>query len=121
MRAAALCALGACAPAAAVRPADARGAVAAAERIHLSARPDPAEANAVTPFRFVVTRRVGGERRPVRHARVTFAGRRARTDRRGRAVILRRLPTGNYRARACKASLACGVARVMVLPHGAAR
>jgi hypothetical protein len=106
---------------AALRPADRAGAVAAAQRIHLSVRPDPAEANAVTPFRFVATRPIGGERRPVPQARVTFAGARARTDRRGRAVIMRRLPTGNYRARACKASLACGVARVIVLPHGAAR
>jgi hypothetical protein len=121
MRALALCALGACAVVAAVRPADRAGAVAAAQRIHLSVRPDPAEANAVTPFRFVATRPVGGERRPVPQARVTFAGARAATDRRGRAVVIRRLPTGNYRARACKASLACGVTRVMVLPHGAAR
>jgi hypothetical protein len=107
--------------AAAVRPADPARAVAGAQRIHLSVRPDPAEANALTPFRFVATRPVGGEPRPVPEASVTFAGARARTDRRGRAVIMRHLRTGNYRARACKASLACGVTRVMVLPHGAAR
>ena len=53
-------------------------------------------------------------------ATVSFAGARARTDSRGRAVIVRRLPTGTYRARACKASLACGSARVVAIPKVAA-
>ena len=75
----------------------------------------------MTPFRFVAARRVGASFRPVRAATVSFAGARAQTDRRGVVVIVRRLRTGHYRARACKTSLACGIARVVVLPHGSAR
>ena len=89
--------------------------------LSLSARPATAEADAITPFRLVVARRVGDGFRPVRAATVSFAGARAQTDRRGVGVTVRRLRTGHYRARACKRSLACGTARVVVLPHGTAR
>jgi hypothetical protein len=93
-------------------------AAASASRIRLTVRPDLAETNAITSFRFHATRRVGGERRPVRDATIRFAGARARTGRRGRAVIVRTLATGTYRPHACKPALECGVARVVVLPHG---
>jgi hypothetical protein len=116
-----ICALAVCGFADATARSDEDGVATASGRIHVSVRPNPAEANAVTRFRFVVTRHVGDSVRPVRGATVTFAGARARTDRRGRAFIVRRLRAGNYRARACKTSLACGIVRVEVLPHGAAR
>jgi hypothetical protein len=113
-------ALVACAPVAACRS-DGAPAMTRASRIHLSVRPATAEANAITPFRFVAARRVRDGSRPVRAATVSFAGARAQTDERGVAIIVRRLRTGHYRARACKRSLACGTARVVVLPHGTAR
>jgi hypothetical protein len=113
-------ALAACAPAGAACRSDRATATTQTSRIHLSVRPATAEANAVTAFRFVAARRVGDSLRPVRAARVSFAGAHARTDRRGVVVIVRRLRTGRYRARACKPSLACGMARVVVLPHGSA-
>ncbi len=116
-----MCALAVCALAGATAQADGGAAADARGRIHLSVRPATAEANAVTYFRFVATRSVGDTLRRVRAATVSFAGARAHTDSRGRAVIVRRLRTGHYRARACKTSLACGIARVAVLPHGAAR
>jgi hypothetical protein len=113
-------ALAAGAPAGAACRSDRATATTQTTRIHLSVRPATAETNAVTPFRFVATRRVGGSSRPVRAATVSFAGAHALTDRRGVVVIVRRLRTGHYRARACKTSLACGIARVVVLPHGTA-
>jgi hypothetical protein len=113
-----LLALLALAPPTTASPYELPGAVATAPRIHLSVRPDLAETNAITSFRFLATRRVGDERRPVRDATIRFAGARARTGRRGRATIVRRLDTGVYRPHACKAKLECGVARVVALPHG---
>jgi hypothetical protein len=114
-------ALAACAPAQAACRSDAVPATTQTSRIHLSVRPVTAETNAITPFRFVAARRVGDSLRPVRAATVSFAGAHAETDRRGVVLIVRRLRTGHYRARACKTSLACGIARVVVLPHGTAR
>jgi hypothetical protein len=105
-------------PVATASPYERAGPAATAPRIHLSVRPDFAETNAITSFRFLATRRVGDERRPVRDATIRFAGARARTGRRGRAVIVRRLETGVYRPHACKPALECGVARVVALPHG---
>ena len=90
-------------------------------RIQLSVRPAMADGFAVTRFHFVATLGVGVNARAVRAALVRFAGARARTDRRGRAVIVRRLRPGSYRARVCKGALACGSARVSVLARGAAR
>lgn len=46
--------MGACGAVATIGPPDRGGAVAAVQRIHLSVHPDPAEANAVKPFRFFV-------------------------------------------------------------------
>jgi hypothetical protein len=113
-----LLALLAFAPAATAFPCEPTGAVAAAPRIHLSVHPNLAETNAITSFKFVATRLVGDKRRPVRDAMIRFAGARAHTGRRGRAVIVRRLETGVYRPHACKATLDCGVARVVALPYG---
>jgi hypothetical protein len=121
MRCLVIGALVACAPAEAACRSHGAPATTQASRIHLSVRPASAEANAVTPFRFVAARRVGDSFRPVRAATVSFAGAHEQTDRRGVVVIVRRLRTGHYRARACKASLACGIARIVVLPHGTAR
>jgi hypothetical protein len=113
-RPAAAIALAACALAAAASSAS-------EPRIHLTARPATAESSAITRFRFVATRGTGTARRPVTGATVRFAGVRARTDSHGRAFIVRRLPTGHYRARACKAGFACGSVRVTVIPRVAAR
>ena len=106
------------APAATGSPCERVGVAATLSQIHLSVRPNLAETNAITSFRFLATRRVGDVRRPVRDATIRFAGARARTGRRGRAVIIRRLETGVYRPHACKPALECGVARVVALPHG---
>jgi hypothetical protein len=116
-----LCALTVCAVAGATARSDGAATATDRSRIQLAVRPAIAEANAVTPFRFRAARRVGDDVRPVRAATVSFAGVRARTDVRGIVIIVRRLRTGTYRARACKTSLACGTARVVVLPHGVAR
>jgi hypothetical protein len=117
----AICALAICLPAGAACRSDGSPAATKRSRIHLSVRPATAEANAVTPFRFVATRRVGDSFRPVRSATVSFAGAHERTDSGGLVVIVRRLRTGHYRARACRTSLLCGIARVVVLPHGVKR
>jgi hypothetical protein len=115
----AICALTFCVLAATIAASD--GARAAMPRIRLSVHPATAEGNTVTHFRFVARRGAGARARPVRAATVSFAGVRARTGSRGRAVIVRRLRPGNYRARGCKTSFACGSARVVALAHGAAR
>src|SRR5205823_9693067 len=65
-------------------------AVTAPARIHLSARPSVAKVAERTRFVFVATRGTGASRRAVPGAVVMFAGSRARTDRRGRAVIVHR-------------------------------
>jgi hypothetical protein len=99
--------LGAAAPAAAA----ASGAPArrrARPRIRLRVTPTRVRARRRTRFRF--TARVAG--RPVRGAVVTFAGRRARTNRRGRAVLVRSVKPGRHRARAAKRGLTTGVAVV---------
>jgi hypothetical protein len=87
-------------------------------RIHLSARPSVAKVAERTRFDFLATRGTGGQRRVVRGALVTFAGARARTDRRGHAVIVHRFAkAGTYRARACKTGLGCDRVTVRALPY----
>jgi hypothetical protein len=82
-------------------------------RLRLRVFPRRVHAGRTVRFRFRVRGRRG---RPVRGARIAFAGRRARSGRRGRASITRRLRTpGTYRARACKRGYRCGRARVRVL------
>jgi len=66
-------------------------------------------------FRALVGR--GAAARPVRRATIRFAGRRARTDRRGRATIVRRFSRrGRHVARASRRGLRSGRATVRVLP-----
>jgi hypothetical protein len=95
----------------------AAGAGASAPPLHLSARPSPAISRAITDFHFRATRRVGDTLRPVRGARITFAGAYARTGPRGQATIRLRLDTGTYRARACKRGLRCATTWIHVLPN----
>ena len=60
--------------------------------------------------------------RPVRRAVVRFAGRRVRTDRRGRAVMVRRMRVARrYRVVAARRGFARGVVRVRVLRARGAR
>jgi hypothetical protein len=87
-------------------------------RIHLSAQPPTAKVAERTRFDFLATRGTGANRRAVRGALVTFAGARARTNRRGHAVIVHRFArAGTHSARACKAGLGCGRVTVRVLPY----
>jgi hypothetical protein len=72
-------------------------------RLRLKVRPRRTRAGRRTRFRFKVTARVRGKRRLVRGVRIRLAGRRARTNRRGRARIrLRFNRPGRYRVRARK-------------------
>lgn len=66
-------------------------------------------------FRFRVTARVRGKWRPIRRALVRFAGKRVRTNRRGRARIRVRLRrTGRRRARASRRGYRRGSAVIRV-------
>jgi hypothetical protein len=93
-------------------------AAATEARIHLSVRPALAKVAERTGFDFLATRVADGHRRAVRGALITFAGERARTDRRGHAVIVHRFArAGTYRARACRSGLGCDRATVRALPY----
>jgi hypothetical protein len=95
-------------------------AVAASEtgRLHLSVRPSLAKVAERTRFDFFATRRINDHRRAVRGALVTFAGSRARTNRRGHAVIVHRFAkAGTYHARVCKTGLGCDQVTVRALPY----
>ena len=81
----------------------AAGAASAKSDIRLAVTPGQAEAGKPTTFRFHATR----ASRPVRGVTVRFAGKRAKTNRRGRAVIRVALPrAGRYAARAGRATAA---------------
>lgn len=83
------------------------------QRIRLTVRPRRAVVGVRRSFRFRATVRRGGKRRALRGARVRFAGRRARTNRRGYARIKVRLRrVRRYRAVATKRGLRRGVTRV---------
>jgi hypothetical protein len=85
-------------------------------RLRLTVRPRRVRVHRQVRFRFRVTRRVAGRARPVRRALVRFAGRRARTDRRGRARIVRRFRRpGVRRARARKRGHRSAIVRVRVM------
>jgi hypothetical protein len=72
-------------------------------RLRLTVRPRRVRTGRRVRFRFRVTKRVSGRAGPVRRALVRFAGKRARTDRRGRARIVKRFrAAGRRRARASK-------------------
>jgi hypothetical protein len=84
-------------------------------RIRLAVRPRRVAAGARRRFAFRASVLRNGRRRAVRGALIRFAGRRARTDRRGRATIVRRLNRpGRYRARASRRGLRPGRAVVRV-------
>jgi hypothetical protein len=86
--------------------------------LRLAVRPRRVRAGRRTRFRFLVTERRGGHTRRVRGATVRFAGRRVRTNRRGRATLrLRMGGLGRRRARASKAGHRSARATVRVLPR----
>jgi YVTN family beta-propeller protein len=100
-----------------------RLAVAARKRkpkLRVRVRPRRVEAHEPVTLRIRVTARRGGKRVPVRGARVRAAGKRAKSNRRGRA----RVRKGNgfqevrrYKVRAKRAGYRRDVARIRVLPR----
>ena len=85
-------------------------------RLRLSVRPQRTRVGRRTRFRFKVTYVRARKRRPVRRALIRFAGRRVRTNRRGRAsVIVRFRRAGRRRAVVSKRGFRSGRARVRVL------
>jgi hypothetical protein len=86
-------------------------------RIRLSVRPRRTRvARRATRFRFAAVV-AGRPRRPVGRALIRFAGRKMRTNRRGRATIrVRFRSAGRHRARAIKRGMRRGTAWVRVLP-----
>jgi hypothetical protein len=73
-------------------------------------------------FTFRATTRFGGARIPVQRATVRFAGRKKRTNRRGRATIVVRLgKRGHRRARATKRGMRPGSTRIRALRRPAQR
>ncbi|KKL19788.1 hypothetical protein LCGC14_2461970, partial [marine sediment metagenome] len=88
----------------------------AKSRIRMTVRPRKVRADRRRRFRFRVTTVRGGKRRVVRAVTIRLAGRRARTNRRGRATIVKRFRRpGRYRARASKRGLRRGTASVRVV------
>jgi hypothetical protein len=88
-------------------------------RIRVSVSPRSAPSGKPTRFRFRVTRRVGSRNVPVARARIRFAGRTFKTNKRGRATrraTLRRGNKGNgrYRVSVVRAGLCKGRAHVTV-------
>lgn len=85
--------------------------------LRLRAAPRRARAGRRTTFRFEVA---AGRRRPVRGATVALAGRRARTDRRGRArIVIRPMRPGTLRVHARKRGFAAATARLRIVPDRA--
>jgi hypothetical protein len=84
-----------------------------ATRIRLAASPSRVKPRRRRRFVFRATVHSNGRTQPVRGALIRFGDGRARTDRRGRATIARRLRrSGNYVARATKRGLRIGRAIV---------
>jgi hypothetical protein len=97
------------------RKAKPAGAPGARPKILLKAKPRRTRAGKRTRFVFRAYRGTGSERKRLRGARVKFGGKRKRTNRRGRAVIVKRFgKPGRKRARATKKGLRRGVAVVRV-------
>jgi hypothetical protein len=87
----------------------------AAPRIRLRVRPRRARAGAWRRFRFRATVRRGRRHRAVRGAVVRFAGRRKRTNRRGRVAFVARFRVpARRRATARKRGLRAGRAHIRV-------
>ncbi len=86
--------------------------------VHLSASPRSTRSGRRVRFAFLARVRVAGRLRPLRGARIRFAGRNARTDRRGRAVIHKRFGASRrnrrYTARAFARDLRTGRVTVRV-------
>jgi hypothetical protein len=96
----------------------ATGSAGSVPRIRLTATPRRPAAGRRVRFAFRATAVIAGRRRAVGRAIVRFAGRRAMTDRTGRARISRLLPrAGGYRARATRRDLRPGSTTV----HATAR
>jgi hypothetical protein len=92
-----------------------RGSAGAVPKIRLTAFPRRIAAGRRVRFRLRATAVIAGRRRPVGGALIRFAGRRVRTNRTGRARIVRRLSrAGRYRARATRRDLAQGTTLVRV-------
>jgi hypothetical protein len=84
-----------------------------AARIRLAVSPSRVQPRRRRRFAFRATVRSNGRTQPVRGALIRFGDGRARTDRRGRATVVRRLRrSGNYVARATKRGLRIGRAIV---------
>ncbi|MDQ6914787.1 MAG: hypothetical protein M3155_03130 [Actinomycetota bacterium] len=91
---------------------------AATRRLELSVSPRRVRSGDRVRFRFRVLTPTGRASAAVHGATVSFAGRRVRTDARGRASIRARLTgTGARRARAIKGGFAAATATVLVLPR----
>jgi hypothetical protein len=91
------------------------GAAPGAACIRLSVSPSRVKPGRRTRFSFHATVRSRGRTQPVARALIRFRGGHARTNRRGRAAIVRRLRrSGNYLARATKRGLRAGNAIVRV-------
>lgn len=108
----------------AVRPAIAPRCVAGATqrrlgRIRLSVRPRRATTDKATRFLFRATTVRAGKRRAVRGATIRFGRTRTRTNRRGRARLVKRVRrAGRYKVRATRRGLRSGRATVRVVhPH----
>jgi sugar lactone lactonase YvrE len=87
----------------------------AAPRIRLTVRPRRVRRGAWRRFRFRATLRRGGRRRAVRGAVVRFAGRRKRTNRRGRVAFVARFRVpARRKATARKRGLRAGKAYIRV-------
>jgi hypothetical protein len=65
-------------------------------QLRISATPKKAKHGQATRFRFRATAVVHRKKRAVRKAKIRFAGRTLRTDRKGRASLVRSLPAGRY-------------------------
>ncbi len=86
-----------------------------ARALRLRVKPRRVIAGRRTVIRFRVLGVTGGRRHPIRGALVRFAGRRVRTDGRGRASMSRALPRrGVFRARATKPGWRPAAARIAV-------
>ena len=84
--------------------------------VRLRVSPGRARIRVRTRFRFEVRSAIGVTERPLAGAIVSFAGRRVRTDRRGRATLVVRLTRpGTYRAVATRRGHTSGVARVRAI------
>jgi hypothetical protein len=92
------------------------GAPGAGPAITLRVKPRRARVGRRTRFVFRARSGTSRPRQPVRGARVRFAGKRRRTNRRGRAVIVKRFAKpGRRRARATKRGFSRGTAIVRVM------